>query len=143
MAPLKEIPMSNLYEMFSTDPDLEKNGIALEYGKGITIVVARAGGSNQKYQTCVQTKLRPYRAQMQNNVLDPDVANRLLAEAFSETIILAWTGVKDSSGKELKFSKYNVVKLLTDLPELFEDIQTQTTGIANFHAGPREEDAKS
>lgn len=135
--------MSNLYEMFSTDKSLETDGIALEYGKECTIVVARAGGSNQKYQTCVQTKLRPYRAQMQQGVMDPDVATRLLAEAFAETIILAWTGVKDASGKTMAFSKENVIKLMLDLPELFEDIQTQTTGIANFHAGPREEDAKS
>ncbi len=134
---------SSFYEMFATDSALEKNGIALDYGEAGTIVIARAGGSNTKFQTRFQALMRPYRMQMQNGTMDDDVANRLMAEAFAETVVLGWSGVKGSDGEELEFTQDNVKKLLTDLPELFADIRTQATSFTNFVVESREEDAKS
>lgn len=131
----------NVYEMFGTDTDLEKDGIALTYGDA-TIVVARAGGANAKFQKCAESKARPYRAQIQQGVMDPDTAERLLAETFAETVVLGWDNVCDANGDPMEFKRANVVKLFTDLPDLFADVQRQSNLVTNFLVGSREEDAK-
>ena len=133
--------MSNLYEMFGTDAALEKEGIALTYGD-TTIVVARAGGANSKFQKVGEQKMRPYRAQVQQGIMDIETATRLLAEAYSEAVILGWENVKDAEGNDLEFTKENVVKVLLDLPDLFTDIQSQCQMVVNFLTSVREEDAK-
>lgn len=132
----------SLYEMFETDAALETDGLALEYGKA-TIIVARAGGANRKFQSVLESKLRPYRAQLRVGAMDDDVALRLLAEAYADGVIIAWDGVKDRDGNALEFTKPNVVKLLLDLPDLFVDIQQQSQLMTNFIAESRDEDAKS
>lgn len=134
--------MTNLYEMFGTDEALEKNGIALTYGDA-TIVVARAGGANAKFQKVGEQKMRPFRAQVQQGIMDNETATKLLAEAYSEAVILGWENVKDADDNDIEFTKENVVKLLLDLPDLFSDIQTQCQMVVNFLTTVREEDAKS
>lgn len=132
----------SIYSMFETDPNLEADGIALEYGDA-TFIVARAGRENKKFQHAVETRLRPYRNQMRLGTLDDEVGLKLVAEAYAESVILAWDGVTDRDGEPLEFNRANVVKVLLDLPVLFKDIQEQSQHFANFLAEARVEDAKS
>lgn len=137
-----------IYELFTTDTSLEQKGIALEYGAA-TIIVARAGGANKKFQSVMERKMRPYRTAINSGTMDEDVAEKLLAEAYAESIILAWEGVnerepdEDGLPVEIPFNKDNVVRVLMDLPDMFRDIQEQSQKIANFLKGTVEEDAKS
>jgi len=66
-----------------------------------------------------------------------------MAEVYAETVLLGWTGVADENGTPLPFTKENCVKLLTDLPDLFRDIQEQAQRVANFRAADLEADAKN
>lgn len=131
-----------IYELFTTDPDLERDGIALEYGEA-TIVIARAGGANKKFMSLMERKMRPYRAAVNSGTMDESVAEKLLAEAYAEAIVLAWDGVRGLEGEEIPYSKENVIKVLLDLPDLFRDIQEQSQRIANFLKDAAESDAKS
>jgi len=133
--------MSNLYHLFGTDQDLEQQGFCLEYGSA-QFVIARAGGSNNKYQRLLERKLRPYRSAINAGTMDEDLTKRLLAESYAEGIILAWDGVTDTDGNDLPFTKENVVKLLIDLPDLFTEIIQESQRISNFVRVAAEEDAK-
>jgi hypothetical protein len=136
-----------IYELFTTDADLERNGFALEYGSS-TFVVARAGGANKKFQSVLERKMRPYRSAINSGTMDETVAEKLLAEAYAEAIILAWDGVtepepdEDGLPVEIPFTKDNIVRVLLDLPDLFRDIQEQSQKVANFLKDAVEEDAK-
>lgn len=137
----------SLYEIFSTDSSLEKEGIAVEYGEA-TIILARAGGSNRKFQSVLERKMRPYRSAINSGTMDESTAERLLAEAYAEAVIRAWDGVTfppdhEQAGQPMPFSADNVVKVLLDLPDLFRDIQEQSTRLANFITEGASEDVKS
>jgi len=138
------LDMKSFYDAFGTDENLEKGeGVDLDYGDCGIITIHRAGGSNKKFGSVFAAKLRPYERQMQMGTLEDGIAERLLAEAYAEAVIVGWRGVKNDQGKALAFEKKNVVKLLLDLPELFRDIQEQAQKAANFRRAGIEDAAKN
>ncbi len=130
-----------IYELFTTDESLEKDGFVLEYGEA-SFVIARAGGANKKFQSLMERKMRPYRSAINAGTMDESTAEKLLAEAYADAVVLAWDGVTDQDGEELVFNRENVIKVLTDLPDLFRDIQEQSQRVANFTKESFQEDAK-
>lgn len=134
----------SLYKQFKNDDDMEiHQGIDLDYGGGPVITVRRAGGANKAYGAVLSAKMRPYERQIQAGNLDDDTASRLLSEVYAEAVILGWKGVAGDKGQVLSFSKENVVRVLTDLPDLFRDIQEQAGKLANFRRAEVEETAKN
>lgn len=133
----------SLYNTFETNKDLERDGIVLDYGfnskdEPIQIRIARAGGANTKFAKVLEQKMKPYKRAIANDTMDNKVAEKLLIEAYADAVILSWTGVEDREGNFLEFTRDNVVKVLTDLPDLFMDIQAQSQKSALFRAELRE-----
>lgn len=134
----------SFYKTFGTDNELENGkGLDLDYGSDGVITIHRAGGANKKYSTVAAQRLKPYARKIQNGTADPETISRVMAEIYAEAVIIGWKGVKGQDGKALAFNKENVVKLLTDLPDLFEDIQDQATRLSNFRQEQNEEIAKN
>lgn len=134
--------MSGPYSVFRTDKALEKEGIVLDYGD-FKIKVARAGGSNTAFQKALTAKVRPYKRQLDAGTIPDDVAERLFLDVYAESVVLGWEGVTDENGKPLPYSKENAVKLFTDLPDLFRDVQNQAAAISNFRAEVTEDTIKN
>lgn len=125
--------MSNsLYKMFKTDEKNETGGIDLDYGAAGKIRIARAGGNNRKYRKLIDERLKPYRRQLRGGTMDDAVADRVIAEVYADSVIIGWEGVVDENGNALEYNRANVIKLLTDLPDLFKDIQEQAIEVSNF-----------
>lgn len=138
----------SLYKQFKTDANLEKEGILLELGqtddgKPIAFRIARAGGGNVAFAKVMEAKMKPYRRQLQTDTLDPKVAERILREVYAEAVILGWENVQDEDGNEMEFSVENCIKLLTDLPELYLEIQQSSQKTALYRQMVREADAKN
>lgn len=138
----------SLYKQFKTDTSLEKTGILLQYGENskgqpICIRVARAGGANDAYIKRMEAKVKPVKRQIQNETIERAALLSILREVFAETVVLGWENVEDENGKALPFTKENCVKLFTDLPDLFDDLQEQSQRAALFRAEVREADAKN
>jgi hypothetical protein len=134
----------SFYKTYSTNDDLESGtGIDLDYGPSGTITIHRAGGSNKRFATVLNAKMAPYRRQLQNGTMDDAVANKIMAEVYADSVITGWKNVKGKDDKVMPFNKANVVKLLTDLPELFKDIQEQAATVSNFRKEDIEADAKN
>lgn len=139
--------MASPYELFGTDAKSEKDGIILDYG-AFWLRIARAGGANKKFARVLDAKLQPYRRQLQAGTMEDELANRLMAEAYAEAIVLAWGSTEHGDGKmigrdgeAIEFSRENVIRLLLDLPDLFADIQNQAGRVANFRAAQIEDAA--
>ena len=79
----------NPYAAFETSKSLETDGIFVDYGT-FRVRVARAGGSNRRYQTLLEQKARPHRRAAALGTLDQDIADRIVAEAFAEGVIRDW-----------------------------------------------------
>jgi len=134
--------MTSPYALFSTDTNLEQAGITLDYGS-FRLSIARAGGANRKFAQVLEAKLKPHRRQIQTETLADEVAHRLIVEAYAESVILGWDGVVDTAGQPLPFTRDNAVRLMTDLPDLFRDVQEQATKAALFRRQAQEADEKN
>ena len=124
--------MTSIYEMFATDEQKEQEGIVHEITPEISFTLARAGGFNKRFSKALEKKTRPYRRQIQEDTMDVDLANKLFVEAFAETVLLGWKGVTDTEGKPVKFNAKNAVKLLTDLPDLANELREVATKASSF-----------
>lgn len=133
---------ANPYELFKTDGDLETKGVVLNYG-GFKITVARAGGANKKYSKVFEAKIRPHRRAIANGTLDETTDRQVMAEVYADAVVLGWEGVTDKEGDEMPFTKANVVKLFTDLPDLFVDVIQQANTVSVFRQDELEVDAKN
>lgn len=131
------------YEMFKTDKKLEQDGIVLDYGS-FKITIARAGGSNRRFEQLLEARAKPLRRAMA--IETPGLKRRvepLLREVFAETVVLGWENVRDAQGNVMPFSKENCVKLFTDLPDLFADVQEQAAKMSHFRTESLEDEAKN
>jgi len=134
--------VSGPYSVFLTDKALEKEGIILDYGD-FKIKIARAGGSNAAFQKALVSKIRPFKRQIEAGAIPDGVAEKLFLEVYAEAVVLDWEGVTDEHGNPLPYSKENAVKLFSDLPDLFRDVQNQAAAISNFRAEVTEDTIKN
>jgi len=135
----------NLYNAFKTNGDLEKEGVWLEYGdnqggKPVRILIARAGGKNTAFAKALEKATRPYRKALQLGTLDNSVADRLHREVFAKTVVKGWENVEGPDGELMTFTEENVIKLFTDLPDLFADVREQANSVAIYREEVRESD---
>lgn len=122
----------NIYDKFGTDKKLEQEGVTLDYGDGLEVRIARAGGSNTKFEKAVQLKMRKFGLQAKHDLLDADQMREVMREVLAETVVLGWSGVTDREGNALPFNRENCIKLFKDLPDLFEDVLEQSRKAALF-----------
>lgn len=132
--------MSSIYEMFATDLKIETEGFTHRITDKISFRLARAGGANAKFSKAMEVKTRPYRRQIAEDTMDITLANKLLIEAFAETVILGWEGITKKGGKAVPFSTEAAIKLFTDLPDLFNELREAAAKQSNFRAAEVEED---
>lgn len=138
----------SLYKNFATNNDLENKGVELSYGINedkteIIFYVARAGKANKAYQKALEVTFKPYRRSIQLGTMTEELASKLTLDVFATTILKGWENVQDENGKAMAFNKENAIKLLTDLPELYDDLTEKANNVANFRDETLEEDAKN
>lgn len=133
----------SIYEKFATDKGMEQQGITLDYGDGLEIKIARAGGSNVKFEKAAQVKMRKYGLQAKHDLLEPEQMREVMREVLAETVVLGWTGVTDREGKPLAFNRENCIQLFKDLPDLFEDVLEQSRKSSLFKQTVLEAEAKN
>ncbi len=133
----------SLYDMYETDPDMEQGGVILNYGDGIRIKVARAGGSNANFVTVFERISRPYRKRLDSGTLSEELAHELYIQVHAEAVVKDWEGVTDRDGKVMKFSVDNCVKLFKELPDLFADVREAANSISNYRLKEIEDDIKN
>lgn len=127
----------SLYKAFETDAVLEQQGIDIEYGtadngKPIRFKICRSGGQNHAYVKGLDNAIRPYRALLQNDSLDNDVAERVMRKVFCQHVLIGWENVQGRDGKYLDFSPEAAEALMIDLPDIYADLTRQAGKAANF-----------
>lgn len=153
--------VSALYANFESDKELEKKGIDLQYGtveRGtkmvdgkeepnmvpVIITIARAGGNNTRFDKVFEHKTKPYKRMIQTDTMDPELGKRIMRETYAETVILGWQNVQNKEGEFLdECTKEQVIQVMTDLPDLFIDLQMQANKQALFRVVIVEEDVKN
>lgn len=135
----------SLYKQFKTDANLERDGILIDYGPNSKDLptrfrLARAGGQNKAYAKALEKATRPHKKSIQMGSLDNNIADRIFMEVFVDTVVLGWENVEDENGNDLEFTRENVLKLFTDLPDLYQDLREQAQNASLFREELLEED---
>jgi len=131
----------SLYDHFSMDKDAESSGVVIDYGSSGQVRIARAGGSNVRYNKRIQAFSKKYRRQIELEILEDATAEKELISIYVDTIVLGWEGVKDRAGIDIPFSPNAAAQLFRDLPEFFADIRDQSTKLAIFREMERDTDS--
>lgn len=127
----------SIYEQFDVDQKKETEGVWFWFpGKNSKpgFLIARMGGGNKKFGAVHAEKNAPYLAQRQAGNLPEDVSQRISIEVFVESSLLNWADIRDRAGNVIPFSTENAVKLMLDLPELFNELWMRALDRENFLA---------
>ncbi|WNO48660.1 hypothetical protein [Achromobacter phage nyashin_LB6] len=110
-----------------------------------TIYVARMHTSNTRYQKAVAAAMKPYTFELQHNKMSDEVAERLMREVFSRTVVTGWANIlkSDVTGdpKAAGFETYSpeaAIKLFEALPELYEMLVKKAQDASAFLAAADE-----
>ncbi len=132
--------MGDLKKIFATDKKKEQEGAWVDFGEGIRIKIARIG--NPRYQEEFQRVSGPYKRQMRRGTMRDEVAEKLLTKVMAKTIVLDWEGLEED-GKAVKYSAEKAERILTDYPDLRDEIADLAKDIASFRAEEDEETEKN
>lgn len=123
--------MANLYELYETDPELEKKGIALQFGD-TAFYVKRAGGANVDFDKCFEAKTRNMTSRLQLSALSEEQSSTMLQEVYFESVIVGWKNVTNRKGEVLDFNRENWMQVMKDLPTVWRAIRTEASNHENF-----------
>lgn len=142
--------MSNvLRKMFKTVPSLEEKGVVIEYGEGVEITVARAGGANKKFARMLTRLTKPHRRAIQTETVPEGVEKKIVMETYANSIVKSWQGITkdiitgDDADAEIQLecTAENIIAVFEALPDLFEDVAKCSQNISLFRAEILEADS--
>lgn len=131
----------NLYKQFKTDEKLEQNGVPVNYGDGLVLTLRRAGASNPLFRAAAERHLKPRQHALK--AMDEPGSRKLMAEVYADAVVAGWEGMKGPDEQPLEFTRDNVVKVLTDLPEFFKIVQRDAEEMTLFRAQEVASNAKN
>lgn len=123
-----------------TDPEIEKEGVWIDYRGGSKIKVARIGNPN--FSRVNAAKMKPHRKKQRAGTLDEETETRLLCEVIAETVLLGWEGFTDGD-KQFKYSKQNAIDLLTKHIDFRNEVVEFATTEEIFHREEVEDSEKN
>jgi hypothetical protein len=131
----------------------ERDGIWMPYGD-FMVLLARAGGSNKEFGKALRKYGKKFEHLLRLEAVEEEEALAVLRQVYTDTVILDWKvkdneewvrGIHDPSDESniLPFSRENVLRVLTEMPELFDDIQEQSKTTGWYTQKAREEAGKN
>ncbi|HCH8285082.1 TPA: hypothetical protein NNP44_004649, partial [Salmonella enterica] len=145
----------SLSAQFKTDTAKEAEGVAIEYGANAdgtnpTFWISRMSKANVFYTKTLDQKTRKYRKAMELGTLANDIAEKVFLDVFVTAVLKGWenialsdvTGNPDDEGYA-PFTAENAMKLLTNLPELYTDLQEQAKSASAFKTEQLEAETKN
>lgn len=124
----------SLTAAYGTDAGLERLGvwIALTRAPKVRFLVARAGGANQKFKKEGAVRFRPFRKQIETGTMNEGESVELAIELFVDTVLKGWENVKLIKGEQLSFTRENAIKVMTLLPDVFQELSTKASELSTF-----------
>lgn len=123
----------DLRKAFGTDSRLETEGVDIHLGGGAYVTIARAGGSNARYESAMRRHLAPHQKALALDALDEKTAAEIMSAAYAETVVLGWRGI-ELDGEPVPFSVDTAKRLFRELPEFWRVVRDEAGKFANFRA---------
>jgi len=130
----------DVQKRFGTSRELELNGVWVDIGDGARVLVARIG--NTRYTEYFQKRMRPHVKALRTKTLSDAVAEEILIDVMSNTILLGWEGIFEGD-QALPYSVANAKRLLQELPDFRKVINEIADEMEAYKAVELEEGAKN
>lgn len=144
----------SLYKQFKDNTKAEREGVDIHYGESV-VTIASANKNNIRFALSGKKHLKRLdELDVELCKLNDDIDNsdqyytisaeirEILARVYAKSVIIGWKNVDDEQGDEIPYTEDNVVKLLLDLPDFFDDIQSKANAASTFHSKEVEEEKK-
>ena len=105
------------------DPDLERNGVWVDYHDGARIKIARL--DHPAWQSRFDAVMKPYKRIESQGRLDPEKQIEILCRAYAQGILLDWENF-EADGEPLPYSEEVAYLLLCERM----DFRDEVTGLA-------------
>lgn len=92
----------DIFAAFATDEKLEAEGKWFPLSKTAKIRVARSG--NPKYAALLRTKVKEAQLDLSSGEEADQLAEEVLIDVMSQTILTGWEGITDKDGKSVPYS---------------------------------------
>jgi hypothetical protein len=139
-----------LFKEYKTDSVKESSGIVITFdeaqnadGSIPSFTLSRMGKSNVAFSKALESATRPYRRQMELGLMKNDVAETLFLKVFVETVLRDWENIQSEDGISIAFTPENAISLLTELPDVYERLQTEAKLASNFRSESLIEESKN
>lgn len=139
------VVMSSLTRNFATSAAKENEGIKLRFGP-VTFHAKRMGGSNKAYAKYMEEALKPYRAAMIRNQMDPDLLFELQVAGFCRFCLISVEGLTEDDEANTPITAKEAVFAELMKPELEDTtslILQEFSKPGNFTLYDLEDDAKN
>lgn len=129
-----------LRSQFGTDRRLEREGrwFEIEAGRNKdgsipSFKMARMSANNPAYQAAMERVYKDHGIAIENDTLGNETARPIILKVFAETVLIDWRNIQpEDDGVELPFTADNVVKLMDDMPDLYEVLAKEAKKIGNY-----------
>ena len=140
----------SLRDTYKTDAAKETEGVWETFGlnlKGepIELHLSRISRTNTRYTKVLQREIRPHRAALNADAMDPALGDKVLQGVFVDTILLGWRGVlkyelsgDEADTDELPFTRENAMRLFDEMPDFYDDAEERAKSIATFRDKERD-----
>lgn len=140
--------MSSLFKQFKMDQKKEDEGVTIEYGANEdgtipTFYLYHRSGSNQRYTKALDRFSAPHKRLIDLGMLDEKTSNKIMLNTFCDSLLKGWDNVYNEKNELIPFSAGNAFQLLTQLPELYNDLFEQSGKASMFRAESVEQDVKN
>lgn len=131
----------DIFSVFAVDEKAEQEGRWVEYGGGVSFLVARAG--NSKYNRLLSSQYKRNKVALEaKGEAAEALSDSLMVEVMSKTILLGWKGEIKLKGEALEYSVDNAKKLLA-VKDFRRYITTLSEDFESFKAEQEADEAKN
>jgi hypothetical protein len=133
--------MLDIFSTFAVDEKAEQEGRWVEYGNGVSFLVARSG--NPKYSRLLASMYKRNKVALEAKGEAAEALNEsLMGEVMAKTILLGWKGNVALKGVKLEYSVENAKRLLA-VKDFRRYISSVSEDFESFKAEQEAEDAKN
>jgi len=128
---------------FTTDDELEMEGVDLSFGKERFITVRRAGGANKTFANHLADKFKQSESiGLGESSVDETEARAIMYNAYAKFVVIGWRGWNGSDGKPIPFTIENCIALFHESREIYDHIVKQAGNLNNFRNKEVQESGK-
>lgn len=118
----------SLHDKYNVDMKLAKDGVwhtldVDDKGVETRFLLAFASKVNPTYKKQAGEIYKPHTKSMQLGTMPDKVAEQLMTDVFAKHVLIGWENVPDASGKMLKYTYENVIKVMGELPLLRDQLE--------------------